>query len=62
MKLLYKLLIENKQKAIVGFLATAATAILSQNGFTLDMTLGEALEVIGYGLLGWIGVYVKANK
>lgn len=62
MDFLYNQLIANKQKAIVGFVLTAAGAFISQHGFTLDTTIGEILESLVYGVLGYIGVYVKRNR
>lgn len=62
MEFLYNQLIANKQKAIVGFVLTAATAFISQHGLTLDTTIGELLQAGVYGILGYLGVYFKANK
>jgi hypothetical protein len=62
MDFLYTQLIAGKQKAIVGFIATAVAAYAAKHGLNLDMTLKDALEACLWGLLGLFGVYIKRNR
>lgn len=59
---LYGLLVVNKQKAIMAFVAGAVAPYLLQHGFSLDMTLGEALESFTSGLIMAGAVYLKRNR
>lgn len=60
---LYSQLIANKQKAVVGFIVTAAVAYFAKHGIDLGaITLKQALEAVLWGMLGFVGVYVKQNK
>lgn len=60
---LWQNFVAGKQKAIVGFVVTAVAALLAKHGIDLDaVTLKQALEAVLWGLLGFLGVYVKRNK
>lgn len=60
---LHKQLVENKQKAIVGFVMVGATAIAVKHGINLDTITGKQLiEAILYGFLGFLGVFYKKNQ
>lgn len=59
---LYKLVVINKQKAILGFVIAFSAPYLAKVGFTLDTTLKEVLESLVYGTIGYAGIYLKANK
>lgn len=63
MEKLYSFLIENKQKAIVGFVVAAATAYFAKHGLDLEtLTVKQALEMVVYGVLGYTAVWFKKNK
>lgn len=60
---LYTLLVANKQKAIVGFVLTAVAAYFAKYGIDINtLTVKEALELLAYGILGYLGVYSTRNK
>lgn len=60
---LYTAIVANKQKAIVSFVVAAVTAYAAKHGFDIEtVTVKEALELIFYGVIGYVGVYVKRNQ
>lgn len=60
---LYELLIENKQKAIVGAIVAMAVSFFAQHGIDIEqMTVKEALETLLYGFVTWVAVYFKRNQ
>lgn len=60
---LWNQFIANKQKAVVGFIITAVVAFFAKHGVDLDsITLKQALEALLWGILGFVGVYIKRNK
>lgn len=59
---IYNQIVVGKQKAIVAFILASLTAFLAKQGFTLDTTIGELAEALIYGIIGYIGVYIKRNK
>ena len=63
MNRIYDLVIANKQKAIVGFVVAAAVSYAAQYGLNLEtLTVKEALELVAYGAIGFLGVYIKKNQ
>lgn len=62
MEWLWNQVVAGKQKALVGFILTAVVAYASKHGLDLNMTLAQALEALLWGILGYVGVYVKRNK
>lgn len=62
MNFLYEQFIANKQKAIVGFVVGFVATYIAQHGFNIDMSLGQVLENLLYGLIGYVSVYLKENK
>lgn len=60
---LYNQLIANKQKAVVGFIMAALTAFFVKHGIDITtLTVHDALQMLFYGALGFVGVYLKRNK
>lgn len=62
MKNLYNLIVAGNQKAITGFVLSAAAVWLAVAGISLEMTVGEALTVLTAGVINGVGVWFKANK
>lgn len=63
MDTLYKEVIANKQKAVVGFAVAAVVAYFSQHGFDLDtLTVREAVEALLWGVAGYVSVWFKKNQ
>ena len=60
---IYQAIVVNKQKAIVGFVFGFVATYLAKYGFDIEtLTVRELLEQVVYGLIGYIGVYLKENK
>lgn len=60
---IYQGLIANKQKAIVGFVVAGAVAYFAKHGIDIEtLTVKQALELICYGVVGYVSVYLKRNK
>ena len=62
MQTLYQLLIAGKQKAFIAAILTAVTVQLAQHGISIDMTLGDALQLSLSTALAYFGVYSTKNK
>jgi hypothetical protein len=62
MDFLYQNLIAGRQKAIVGFVATALVAFLVKHGIVLPDTATDVFQALLWGVLGLVSVYVKKNK
>lgn len=62
MKNLYNLIVVGNQKAITGFVLSAAAVWLAVVGISLDMTVGEALTILVAGVINAAGVWFKSNK
>lgn len=63
MDAIYQQVIANKQKAIVAFVFGFLATYVAQYGFDLEtLTVRELVEQVIYGLIGYVGVYLKANK
>ncbi len=62
MDFLYNQLISGKQKAVVGFVATALVAFLAKHGVVLPNSATDVFQALLWGLLGLGGVYLKKNK
>lgn len=63
MDFIYKELISGKQKAIVGFIFGFLATYVAQYGFSLEtLTVKELVEQVVYGVIGYVGVYLKRNK
>jgi hypothetical protein len=58
---LYSLVVTGKQKAVMAFFAAAVGSFVARHGFTLDMSLGNALQALLLGALAHLGVYLKSN-
>lgn len=58
----YSLVVLNKQKAIVAFVVGAISAFVVRHGWTLDISLRDALQALLVGVIAHAGVYLKANK
>lgn len=61
MQVLRNLIIKN-WKAWAGGLVTAIGAYAAAHGWNLDMTLGQALEAVVYGLGGWVVVWFSPRN
>jgi len=60
---LYVSLIANKQKAIAGFIVTFVATYVAQYGLDIQsLTLAQFIEQVVYGLIAYVGVYLKRNK
>lgn len=60
---LYDLIVVNKQKALVAFLVAGVASYCAQYGINIEtLTIKEGLEVVGYGLIAYVSVYLKANN
>lgn len=60
---LYSAIIENKQKAVVGFVVAGAVAYFAKHGIDIEtLTVKEALEIVAYSIIGYVSVFVKRNK
>jgi len=63
MEKIWNALVANKQKAIVGFAVASLAAYFAKHGIDIEtLTVKEASELVLYGVLGYVGVYVKRNK
>jgi hypothetical protein len=60
---IYRAIVVNKQKAIVGFVIAGAVAYFAKFGIDIEtLTVKEAIELIVYGVIGYVAVYTKRNK
>lgn len=62
LSLIYKTLVSGKQKAIVAFVVATVGTYVARHGWTLNMTLGQAVQALCVGVIAHVGVYFKANK
>ena len=63
MDALYQQLIQNKQKAVIGFVVGAIIAYFAKYGIDLNtLTVADALRMLGAGIITYISVFVKKNQ
>lgn len=63
MDAIYQQIIAGKQKAVVGFILLFLGSFFAQHGIDItQMTVGQAIESLIYGLIGYAGVYIKRNQ
>lgn len=63
METIYRQIVENKQKAVVGFVVAAAVAYFAKHGIDIEtLTVKEALEMVLWGVIGYVSVFFKRNK
>jgi hypothetical protein len=60
-KQLYTLVVVGKQKALVAFVVATVGSYVARHGWTLNMTLGEALQSLFIGLVAHLSVFTKRN-
>lgn len=54
---------DNKQKAVAGFVVASIGSYLLQYGIDIEtLTVKEALELVAYGVAGYIGVYIAPKN